>query len=447
MLDSRRLAPLKHRKELKTILKASPYVKDVSCPTIKVTTYGADPTGVKDSTDAFNKAISELLSRRNPNSTMADGIYDMGGAVIDLEGGNYTISDTLLFPYFYGNYQLKDGAIRASNSFPSSKFLLEFGGYGECSNKQGSCIENIGLSHMFFDGNHKALGNVRITKTMGATLGPQLFFTGFTKYGLYLQDGHESILHQTWFGSYYYEYPENERINFKDDDYCTAIVVKGNDHIITDTIIFSTALGVDIYNQATLINNLHTWNGGKYGIIIRSDYVRMTNSYLDYSRLKIEGNIGHLLIENTFFLESTVLLEPHSQSATCQDFFLLNSDYQTYDYEKGPSIVYSQEFGKYTTIHNVKVENIFHNQRDRIRMTKVQLNMKQNNATSWIFDLTDRLVFNRIGSIQYSIQNDNNEVISSYIKPIQDDNKKIEIITSKPVTGTVYLTVDENSDN
>lgn len=445
LLDQNRLAPRTKRQELMNILKSPPYIRDTASPLIRVTDFGADPTGVKDSTEAFNKAVAELLSRKKFNSTMADGINDLGGAVIDLEGGNYTISDTILFPYFYGNYQIKDGSIRASLTFPADKFMLQFGGDVACTNFQGSCIENIGLSHLFFDGSHVAAGNVKISKTMGSTLGPQLFFTGFNHYGIYLDGGHESMIHQAWFGAYYYSYASNVKI----EPDCTAIYIHGNDHYVTDTIVFRTPLGMDVLNEATVINGFHIWNGqAEYGLRIRSRYVRMTNSYIDYTRMKIEGNIDHIILENTFFLEGTLVLEPHSQTATCQNFFMFNSDYQINGgKEKGTSIVYSQEFGKFTTIKNVKIENVFHTKRELIRMTKVQLTKKQTNATNWVFDLSNKLVFNRIGSVQYSIQNEENKAVGSYIKPFESGSMKVEIVTAEPVTGTVFLTVDENNDD
>lgn len=428
-----------------TILSAPKYVRDSTSPLIKVTDFGADPTGVKDSTEAFKKAVSELLSRKKYNCTMADGINDLGGAVIDLEGGNYTISDTILFPYYYGNYYIKDGAVRASLNFPNDKFMFQFGGDVECKNIQGCCIENIGISHLFFDGSHIALGLVKISKTMGSSLGPQLFFTGFYKYGLYLDGGHESMLHQAWFGAHYYSYPSH---NVTIDKDCTAVYVHGNDHYIADTIVFQTPIGMVVLNEATVINGFHAWNDyTEYALIIRTRYVRMTNSYIDYSRLLIEGDIDHIIMENTFFLEATLVLEPHSQTGSCQNFFMLNSDYQGGSKEKGNSVIYSQKYGKYTTIRNVKIENVFHTNRDLIRMTKVKLTKKQSQATSWVFDLSNKLVFNRIGSVQYSIQNEENKFVQSYIKPFQNDTMKIEIVTSEPVTGTIFLTVDENNDD
>lgn len=59
-----------------------------------VTSYGADPTGETDSTDAILRAISDALQGPN-NGFLINGIVNLGGAQINLEGGNYLISRPL----------------------------------------------------------------------------------------------------------------------------------------------------------------------------------------------------------------------------------------------------------------------------------------------------------------------------------------------------------------
>lgn len=62
-----------------------------------VTAYGADPTGKTDSTDALLKAISDVFQTVSGRNLM-QGINDLGGAQIHLQGGSYLISRPLQLP-------------------------------------------------------------------------------------------------------------------------------------------------------------------------------------------------------------------------------------------------------------------------------------------------------------------------------------------------------------
>lgn len=63
----------------------------------RVTSYGADPTGNSDSTEALLAAIEDAAKGPSEGYLM-EGIRDLGGAQINLEGGNYLISRSLKLP-------------------------------------------------------------------------------------------------------------------------------------------------------------------------------------------------------------------------------------------------------------------------------------------------------------------------------------------------------------
>lgn len=62
-----------------------------------VTSYGADPTGNSDSTEALLAAIADAANGPSKGYLM-EGISNLGGAQINLEGGNYMIRKSLKLP-------------------------------------------------------------------------------------------------------------------------------------------------------------------------------------------------------------------------------------------------------------------------------------------------------------------------------------------------------------
>ena len=62
-----------------------------------VTSYGADPSGQTDSTEALLAAISDALNGPS-NGFLMEGIVNLSGAQVNLEGGTYIISRPLRFP-------------------------------------------------------------------------------------------------------------------------------------------------------------------------------------------------------------------------------------------------------------------------------------------------------------------------------------------------------------
>ncbi|XVF46030.1 hypothetical protein PTKIN_Ptkin02bG0255400 [Pterospermum kingtungense] len=90
----------------------------------RVTENGADPTGKSDSTEALNKAIADAFQGPSEGS-LIEGINNLGGAEINLEGGNYLISKPLrLLAAGVGNLMIHGGTLRATDDFPTDGSLL-----------------------------------------------------------------------------------------------------------------------------------------------------------------------------------------------------------------------------------------------------------------------------------------------------------------------------------
>lgn len=64
--------------------------------------YGADPTGSEESSDAILKAMEDAFKLQKGLELVA-GVNDLGGVVIDLQGGDYKISKPITFAPGAGN--------------------------------------------------------------------------------------------------------------------------------------------------------------------------------------------------------------------------------------------------------------------------------------------------------------------------------------------------------
>ena len=163
--------------------------------------FGADPTGVKDSTAAFTAAMAAVMAHNTSGHSLSDGIVDLGGVVLDLQGGDYLLSAPLVVPQYAGNMRIIDGTLRASKTFPPSSYVVEVCfPTVKCSppSGQGSCCENVGMSGLTIDASHIATGSLRISNTMGATLDASSAIFGFTTNGIAIAGGHETMISETW---------------------------------------------------------------------------------------------------------------------------------------------------------------------------------------------------------------------------------------------------------
>ena len=57
---------------------------------------------------AFQDAVATLLTRGSGHQ-LSNGIVDLGGAVLDLSGGDYLVSAPIVIPLNYGNVHITGG--------------------------------------------------------------------------------------------------------------------------------------------------------------------------------------------------------------------------------------------------------------------------------------------------------------------------------------------------
>lgn len=240
--------------------------------------FGADPTGETDSTNAFEAAMAALTNTSSRASVpMASGIANLGGATLDLGGGEYLIGKPLIIPAFVGNVRIRGGTLRATASFPPARFLIEVGDtMCKAKDGQGVCNEFVAVEDIFLDGSHVAAGGVLVALTMGTTIGPSAFVTGFTQAGIRVEQGHETIVLDAWIAEYFWseKHPGSEACNHSSGQPGSiGVHLVGEDNYVENTIVFDfTCLGVLVDGAATLLNGVHSWNGGGVAILINGSY-------------------------------------------------------------------------------------------------------------------------------------------------------------------------------
>ena len=144
---------------------------DSSCWVVHPTAFGADPSGVRDSTKAMTAAVAALLEKGAASGArMGSNYTDLGGAVLDLQGGTFLLSRPLAIPGGFGNFRVVRGTLRASASFPADAFVLDIG-HGVHADGGGG--EDIGVQELLIDGGLRAAGGLRVAGVMGGSIGPR----------------------------------------------------------------------------------------------------------------------------------------------------------------------------------------------------------------------------------------------------------------------------------
>jgi hypothetical protein len=292
----------KHARQLLGLARASMS----SAPTghaISPVAYGADPTGKEDSSAAFDKAIAALLKfkfRETPGA-----LSDLGGAVLDLEGGVYQVSRPVAIPHGYANFGVQRGSLLASTSFPPNSYLLQIGDAMPCNNTSGGsnnkdCTSNVDVQQLTLDGNGVAFGGLVVENTMDANVGPSIYVSGFTGVGISLRGTGAGFVHEAWLG----EIPPGSKVP-RSSAKGTGLLLDGKQHdaMVSNVIVFSAKVGVNSTNPANRIQGVHTWNmagaQGGSGIILHQGGGRVQQCYLDYAPLVIR--VGHGMTPHGWF--------------------------------------------------------------------------------------------------------------------------------------------------
>ncbi|XP_020576709.1 polygalacturonase QRT3-like, partial [Phalaenopsis equestris] len=221
----------------------SPTSSSSSSRVYHLTEYGADPTGKTDSTAAIARALSDAF-RLPSNRSLYAGIADLGGAEIHLDGGSYLISSPITLPSSpAGNLKIHSGSLLASDDFPTNRYLIELWSSTSTSSSAYS-YEYITLAGLLLDGNYRS-GGIAVVDSL-RTLIDGCYIVHFSTDGIWIKDGHETFITNSFLGQHITAGSDPGERNFSGN----AIRLFANDNTVADVVIFSAAIGILVAGQA-----------------------------------------------------------------------------------------------------------------------------------------------------------------------------------------------------
>ncbi|KAL3616686.1 hypothetical protein CASFOL_039080 [Castilleja foliolosa] len=404
-----------------------------------VTSYGADPTGKSDSTDAILRAISDALNGPG-NGFLMDNIVNLGGARVDLDGGNYLISRPIQFPVTgKGNLAIHGGSLKASDTFPNDGYLIDLSTAQNDSSSYN--YEFVTLRDLFLDSNFRG-GGVHVVNSLRTSI-DNCYITHFTTTGIFVDKGHETYIRSSYLGQHITAGGDPGERNFSG----TAIVLNGNDNAVTDVVIFSAAIGVVISGEANTLSGLHCYNKatgfGGTGVYLKLPgltQTRILNSYFDYTGIVAEDPV-QLTITNSFFLGDAFVLFK-SIKGVVNGVNVVDNMFSGSN--NGVEVVQLDETnGSFNQVDQVVID------RNNVRGMKLKATVArvgvQGNGSTWTADFNSVLVFpNHIRNVQYSFVTSDSSFPVHALRGVSGN--KVVVQANMAVNASVYVNVDQGGN-
>ncbi|KAG5413501.1 hypothetical protein IGI04_001068 [Brassica rapa subsp. trilocularis] len=416
---------------------SSPFPKMVG-RVIYPISYGADPTGGQDSSDAILEALTDAF-QLHIELHMLPRVTDLGGVVIDLQGGSYKIGKPLRFPSSGGgNLLVKGGTFRASEVFPGDRHLVELVASNSSpedtfsDQNSGIFFEDVTFKDVLFDSSFRG-GGLAVVNSARIRI-TDCYFLHFTTHGIKVQGGHETYISNTFLGQHSTVGGDRQERQFSG----TGIDISSTDNAITDVVIFSAGVGILLNGQANIVTGVHcynkaTWFGG-IGILVKSHLTRIDNCYLDYTGIVIEDPV-HVHVTNALFLGDANIVLRSVQGKKIHGVNILNNMFSGDPKHNFPIVKLEGEFNE--------VEQVVIDQNNVEGMTLKSTTGKAKvsaNGTRWVVDFEPVLVFpNRINHYQHSFLAQSGEIPASAVTNVS--NNVVVVETDRDVIGTVSVIV------
>ncbi|KAJ9693209.1 hypothetical protein PVL29_012096 [Vitis rotundifolia] len=380
------------------------------------TDYGADPTGRSDSTEALQQAIFDAFASPIDGHLM-QGITNLGGVELHLDGGTYMISRPLRLPDIGGgNFMIHGGSLRASSDFPTDRHLIELS-----SSSKSLSYEYITLKDLMLDSNFRG-GGIAVINSIRTTI-DNCYVSHFTTNGILIQGGHETYVRSSFIGQHITVGSDPREKDFSG----IGINIIGNDNAVTDVVVFSAAIGVLIEGQANVLTGVHCYNKatslGGIGIYLKSPGFtqnRILNCYLDFTG---------------------VVMDDPSLKGIVEGVSIVHNMFSG-DYTGVPIVQLDQSNEPFTLIDQVIVDH--NNVRGMRLRSTVAKGSIWGNGTTWTVDFSKVLLFpNLIKNVQYTLQA--GKLFPKHVLRNLSGNA-VTVESDVPVSATLHVVVDQSMD-
>ncbi|KAK7260514.1 hypothetical protein RIF29_26613 [Crotalaria pallida] len=408
--------------------------------------YGADPTGVQESSDAILKAVNDAFELQKGLDLVA-GVNDLGGVVIDLQGGNYKISKPISFPSSGGgNVVVQGGTLRASDTFPGDRHLVELWSSNSKKLDKEDEINNIKVQtneisyeditfrDILFDSSYRG-GGIFIVDSARTRIN-NCFFLHFTTEGILVQQGHETFISSCFLGQHSTVGGDKGEKDFSG----VAIDLASNDNAITDVTIFSANIGVVLRGQANILTGVHCYNKatsfGGIGILVKLAQTRIDNCYLDYNGIVMEDPIQVHVTNGLFLGDANILLK--SIKGQILGLNIVDNMFVGDPNNKVPIVNLE---GQFSNVDQVVIDRNNVNGMG-LRSTVGKLTVA-GNGKKWVADFSSFLIFpNRINHFQYSFYaQDEPKFVAHSVTNMSDNVLVVE--SEKEAKGLVSFIVEQ----
>ncbi|KAL3741191.1 hypothetical protein ACJRO7_016767 [Eucalyptus globulus] len=413
--------------------------------------YGGDPTGTQESSEAILSALSDAF-RVQTKQQMLPGVSDLGGVILDLQGGTYLVSKPIRFPASGGgNVVIQGGTLRASETFPNDRHLVELWspnspGADDQSTSYPKKVQNdriyyedITFRDILFDSSFQG-GGIYVVESARIRVA-DCFFLHFTTEGILVKRGHETLISRCFLGQHSTVGADPGERNFTG----TAIDLQSNDNAITDVVIFSAAVGIVLRGQANMVTGVHCYNKATYfggiGILVKLaglSQTRLDNCYMDFTGIVMEDPV-QVHITNGFFLgDANIVLK--SIKGQVSGLNVVNNMFSGDPQHMNPIVALD---GQFPNVNQVVVDS--NNAIGMsLRSTVGKLTVK-GNGTKWIADFSSILLFpNQINHFQYSFYAPG-EVGFLKHAVTNVSNNVVVVESEKAVNAVVSVVVDQYS--